>query len=648
MLRSWLGVVAAMVAFLFWSEPAHAQGFDPLGAAQQAAETKPSADEAAAQERLARLQAKMGKDKASRVIVLPWPDTRTNFSDTALQTLVRNRIGRAGAKFYPEIDLYQEGRRRRTANGQPVNPMDQPGSVPDSLLDDVREKIADARRKLGKSNANAAIAGQLLPLVDAIWFNDRVETRQVLFDLYVTIGQATFNARDQTPPYFQMVGSEQNNYFLYEAAAMIWEEQQAGVQIVTNRKPGGDVGAYINDIVQLINDGIHAPIPLAFNERGVFDAKKFTAQYKVIVNGLERIVDEDGLVMTPRGRVDLSLERSDGFSMSERTDILGLDEKLYFPMEVARSKLGYDLLNQLMSNPEECAPELRDDTVGSVAAYAALHPGDEVYLVIPKGGSARDSYVWRWDSDTGTLQFLIDANRGFPVRFSALVTTGIEFGGLSLNKSAASRATNIGTTGPRLSLRPEDVLSATPVGIPIDVQLRGQFSRLMFGFGMTFAKNIAGNSGGHWTDRFQTKGGTVIVPTDTATDDTFIDVDGNAYKVSLKQLDFSRTIYGLLGVVILKDATAGIGPRAYVKFGGSNVPHALEASGHLGMTSDATFGKKDFKGRVAPLLDLDLFAGALIPYGDTLFRESEKNDKGKFPAIVSATFGMTLGVGTTF
>ena len=63
MLRSWLGVVAAMFVFLMWSEPAHAQGFDPLGAAQQAAETKPSADEAAAQERLARLQAKMGKDK---------------------------------------------------------------------------------------------------------------------------------------------------------------------------------------------------------------------------------------------------------------------------------------------------------------------------------------------------------------------------------------------------------------------------------------------------------------------------------------------------------------------------------------------------------------------------------------------------------
>ena len=170
----------------------------------------------------------------------------------------------------------------------------------------------------------------------------------------------------------------------------------------------------------------------------------------------------------------------------------------------------------------------------------------------------------------------------------------------------------------------------------------------MFGFGMTFAKNIAADSGGQWTDRFQTKGGTVIVPTDTATDDTFSDVDGNAYKVSVKQLDFSRTIYGLLGVVILKDATAGIGPRAYVKFGGSNVPHALEASGHLGMTSDATFGKKEFKGRVAPILDLDLFAGALIPYGDTLFRESEKNDKDKFPAIVSATFGLTLGVGTTF
>lgn len=648
MMRSWLGLVVWVCAFVLWASPAHAQGFDPLGSAQQAAEAKPSADEAASQERLKRLQEKMGKDKQSRVIVLPWPDTRTNFEDLGLQTVVRNRIGRAGARFYAEVDLYQEGRRRRTEDGQPIHPLDQPGAVPEALLDRVRDRIADARRRLGRSYANAAIAGSLLPLVDEVWFNDRVETRQVLFDLYVTIGQATFNARDQTPPYFQMVGSEQNNYFLYEAASMIWEEQQAGVEIVTGRKPGGDIGAYIDDIVQLINDGIHAPIPLAFNDRGVFDAKKFTTSYKVIVNGLERIVDGDGIVMAPRGRVDLSLERSDGFSMSERTDILGLDEKLYFPMEVARSKLGYDLLNQLMSNPEECAPQLRPDTIGAIATYAALHPRDEVYLAIPKGGSVRDVYVWRWDADKGVLAFLVDANRGFPIRFSALLTTGIQFGGLSLNKSAADRATNIGTSGPRLSLRPEDVLSASPVGVPIDVQLRAQYARLMFGFGMTFAKNIAGNTGGVWTDRYPADGGTVIQPTDTASDDTFSDVDGNAYEVSLKQRDFSRTIYGLLGVVILKDATAGIGPRAYLKFGGSNVPHALEASGHLGMTTDATFGKKEFKGRVAPLLDLDLFAGALIPYGDTLFRESERNDKDKFPPIVSATFGMTLGVGTTF
>lgn len=648
MLRSWWGLVAVMVAFVFWSEPAHAQGFDPLGSAQEAAQNKPSEDEAAAQERLERLQAKMGRDKATRVIVLPWPDTRTNSESIALQTLVRNRIGRAGAKFYPEIDLYQEGRRRREDNGQAVDPLNQPGAVPDSLLDSVREKIADARRRLGKANANAAIAGQLLPLVDEIWFNDRVATRQVLFDLYVTIGQATFNARDQTPPYFQMVGSERNNYFLYEAASMIWEEEQAGVEIVTGRMPGGDIGAYIRDIVQLINDGIHAPIPLAFNDRGVFDPKKFTSNYKVIVNGLERIVDGDGIVMTPRGRVDLSLERSDGFSMSERTDILGLEEKLYFPMEVARSKLGFDLLNQLMTNPEECAPELRPDTLATVATYATLHPKDEIYLVIPKGGSARDSYVWRWDPDQGVLAFMIDANRGFPVRFSALITTGIEFGGLSLNKSAANRATNVGSTGPRLSLSPADVLSPEAVGIPIDIQLRGQFSRLMFGFGMTFAKNIAPNAGGQWTDRYQVDGGTVIQPTDVASADTFTDVDGNSFKVSLKQLDFSRTIYGLLGVIILKDATEGIGPRAYIKFGGANTPHVLEASGHLGMTADATFGKKTFKGRVAPLLDLDLFAGALIPYGDTLFRDSKKNDNDKFPPLVSPTFGLTLGVGMTF
>ena len=63
--------------------------------------------------------------------------------------------------------------------------------------------------------------------------------------------------------------------------------------------------------------------------------------------------------------------------------------------------------------------------------------------------------------------------------------------------------------------------------------------------------------------------------------------------------------------------------------------------GHLGMTTDATFGKKQWTGRVAPLIDVDLFAGALVPYGDTLYRASKRNDAGKHPPLASLSFGLT-------
>src|SRR5690606_27638220 len=150
--------------------------------------------------------------------------------------------------------------------GEPASIEDQPGRVPDEVLAAVRRRIDEARKKLGRSTSSPAVAASLLPLTQEVWFNDRVETRQVLFDLYLTIGQATFNAREQPPPCFRMIGSEHNNYYLYMAAAMLWEEREAGVQIVSKRKPGGELGAYLDDIVQLIGDGIHAPIPLAFND----------------------------------------------------------------------------------------------------------------------------------------------------------------------------------------------------------------------------------------------------------------------------------------------------------------------------------------------------------------------------------------------
>jgi hypothetical protein len=118
-----------------------------------------------------------------------------------------------------------------------------------------------------------------------------------------------------------------------------------------------------------------------------------------------------------------------------------------------------------------------------------------------------------------------------------------------------------------------------------------------------------------------------------------------------RELAWSRLIYGQLGVVLLKDAGAGIGPRGYLRVGWSNAPHVIDLTAHIGMTEDPSFGKKDYKGRVVPLIDLDLYSGMLIPFGQSLLFETLKDEedpsKGYIVPIRPA-FGFTLGAGFSF
>ena len=655
LLRCWSVCVLSCWLGSAWAADGPLAGFDPLADAEEAAKEVLPEDQAAIDARLKQLQAKQG-EKHARVIVLKWPDTDTGEKNLLLQALVRNTIGRPDAKLFPGMDLYQEGRRRRFDRGVPVAPGQQPGSVPDDLLEHVASEVRKARAQLGSSMANEAVAGKLLRLADELWFNDRPEIREVLFDLYATIGQAVYLAREQTPPYYQMVGGDHANYYLYLAAAMLWEERQAGVSKLESRKPRGELGDVIEDLIGFIDQGAHPPIPVAFHDGGLFDAKAFTRDHKLLVNGLERIVDDTGVVMVPRGRVDLSLERSRGFGMSERVEVVRLDEKIYFAVEVAKQKMGYDLLNQLMVHPEECTPYLRRDTLGSIATYAALHPTDEIYLAIPKLGSVRDLYIWRYDRTSATLHLLLDRNKGFPVRFAALASAGMGFSGGSLDTSTLEEASNVspedvqGGALPSVGVNPEDLLQLDPAYVPIDFQLRGHFNRLMFGFGLTFGKNIAPNADGVWTERYQTDGNLVVRSVPAQGADPLLDPDASEFEQALMQRDFNRLIYGFIGVVLLKDAPYGMGPRAYLRFGGMNAPHVLDISGHIGITEEPTFGKRTYRGRVIPILDLDLYAGAWIPYGDTLLRDTSAtpDDDGNFPVLVLPNLGFTLGVGFTF
>lgn len=658
----WLACV--WVACLLLPEPAFAQGFDLVKAAEGEVEEAKNEADAKKQARLAKLQAAQGK-KTARVVVLKWPDSSVGEDNVILQGMVRNQIGRPNAKFYPSIDLYQEGRRRLAdRDGLPVLPLQQRGSVPPEVVRAVRSDLESLRSRLGRRTDDLEIAAQAVALSEEIWFNDRKETRELLFDLYVLIGRSVFFLREQTPPYFVEIGEVPVNYWLYQAAVMLWEDEKLGLKELEKRVPTDEVGGGLRALKENIEFGILPTIPLSFHEGGFFDAEAFAGDYTVWVNGIERTVTDVGTLMVGRGRIDVFLERDDGRSLSERVEIHKLDRKIYFIREVARQKLGFDLLNMLMSDPAVCTATISDDMLSSLAVFADLHPRDEIYVAVPRVGSPYDTLVWRYDRVRARLDLVIDRNRGFPIRFALLSSAGMAFNGMTA--STEQLQTTVSTADPSappasladtLGNDLTSLLKPTAASVPIDFQLRGHFNRFMFGFGLQFGKNITGveNGGGAWRERYQIKGeGRAYEPTDSTA--SYCDPDelllGTPCE-SLKELQWQRLIYGTVGVVLLKDAGAGIGPRGYVRFGWYNAPHAFDVSGHIGFTEDPTFGKKEYKGRIMPLIDLDLFAGALIPFGDTLFRGTRRvtprgeNSSGRAPQVLP-NFGFSFGAGLSF
>ena len=110
----------------------------------------------------------------------------------------------------------------------------------------------------------------------------------------------------------------------------------------------------------------------------------------------------------------------------------------------------------------------------------------------------------------------------------------------------------------------------------------------------------------------------------------------------LNTASWNRLIYGTLGVVLLKHAPLGIGPRAYLRFGAYDLPHAFEITGHVGATYDPSFGKNPPTKRFSALIDFDVYAGAAIPYAPTVY-----HDERGVPATAAA-LGFSLGAGFSF
>ena len=78
------------------------------------------------------------KEKLARVIVLKWNGKSADYRDTNLNRNVRSRIARPDAQFYPDVDLYQNGRKVRDRT---VVPAMQPAVVPEQNITRVMDAV---------------------------------------------------------------------------------------------------------------------------------------------------------------------------------------------------------------------------------------------------------------------------------------------------------------------------------------------------------------------------------------------------------------------------------------------------------------------------------------------------------------------------
>ena len=593
---------------------------DPVGAGMSELERRQSEAQAKAAARVAALE-NLNAGRTARVVVLKWADTEAGYDNSALQSVVKSRTARPDARFFPEIDLYQAGRKEPDRT---VRPYEQRGSVPDDAIHTVEAAISQVETIPwnGLSETDWALkAGELRDLTQEIWFLDRPELREPLFKLYVQIGRAAENANHPVAPFYEFISGVNVNYYWYLAGAMAYEEPG-----LLSKLTDQDLNTSVAYYKSLLDNGTIELMTLAFEMEDHWDVTEYAAQYITYINGREVLIDSaESLYLVPPGRVDVYLERTDGgHSISDRIEIDKLDDKIYFVRDVARKKMGIDFISQLMEHPNECTPELDGDILNYLAIYARLHPDAEIYVTVAPAGVISKTMLWRFDRRTGTLQKVLDDTGGFPVRFVVMTGAGMGFNNASLPDYDAE----LKALRDKGDLTPEEYQACLtdptscvdtklePSSVPLMFQLRGHYNRLMMVAGVDYNTNISGTN---FADSFQTDGHKLET------------VDGTE---PLRSRRMQRLVYTGIGVVLGKDAAIGFGPRGWVRVGWANVPHTVEVSGHAGYTTQAPFNSAT--GRVRPMVDAEVFGGTMIPFGDTTF------DK---PLI---SFGATVGAGVTF
>jgi hypothetical protein len=311
------------------------------------------------------------------------------------------RIARPDANFYPEVDLYQAGRKEPDDT---VRAPDQRGTVPNDAIAKVLAAV-DQVSKIpwnGMSETDWGLkATELRQVADQIWFVDRPELREPLFKLYVQVGRAAENQGSGAPPFYDLIGGRTVNYYWYKAGAMAHTEPA-----LLSKLTDQDLYASVDYYKQLLDSKQIKPMTLGFEEGGQWDAKAFAGDYQVYIDGVEVLIDnKDSLYNVAPGKVDIFMKRADGSnSLSDAIDLTKLDNKIYFLRDVARKKMGIDFIDQLMEHPNECTPELDGDIMTYLAIYAKLQPEAEIYVAVPEAGNPNRILIWRWDRPTITLQ----------------------------------------------------------------------------------------------------------------------------------------------------------------------------------------------------------------------------------------------------
>ena len=591
------------------------------------------------------------KEKLARVIVLKWPDTSTDYTDETVRRNVRSRIARPDALFFPDVDLYQNGRK---VKDRTVIPAMQPAIVPSENISAVIsavDQVAGIPWNAMQPAEWGLKAQELRNLAEMVWFVDRVELREPLFLLYAQIGRAAENQNFSAPPFYEQIGNFAVNYYFYLAATLAYQEPA-----LMSKLTDQEVNGAINYFLQQLQQGAFPTLKVDFEQENQFELEQFTGEYEVLVNGLPVELDANAQIDVFLGRTDIYFKRQDsGHGLSERLEVAKLDEKIYFIRDVARKKMGIDFIDQLFLHKNECTPEVDGDILNYLAIYAKLHDKAEIYIAVPENGNPNKVWIWRYDRASAQLSLVGGGPDGFPVRFALVFSPGLMFNGASVTVDTTvvgdDAETDVGAD--QLTSRYDQNLENAY--LPINFELRGHYNRLMVNLGVEFGWNTAEEAlfaERYYLPKHQSTYDAIVARPDG---EDLVDSDGELVE-ALHLTQWNRNVYMGAGVVLGRDAGLGFGPRLALRTGWTNLPHAWQTTGHFGWSYQPPIG--DFGGRFRPLVDADFRGGVSVASANSLQRDAaaaaevveDNGEADRFggESAVMPVFGLTVGIGFTF